>query len=105
MSAWVLPYAGGPSAALGWSHLSGLIAAVIASVCLGLAFGPLFQFDTGAVRSNLNPVFEKVVRSREEGVEEVAGDHRGCPQYPLLRPRANHRRTTSTKRFSVAARG
>jgi hypothetical protein len=29
-------------AALGWSHWSGLIAAVIASVCLGLAFGVLF---------------------------------------------------------------
>jgi hypothetical protein len=29
-------------AALGWSHLSGLIAAVVASVCLGLAFGALF---------------------------------------------------------------
>ena len=29
-------------AALGWSHLSGLMAAVIASVCLGLVFGPLF---------------------------------------------------------------
>jgi Predicted membrane protein (DUF2232) len=31
-------------AALGWSHLSGLIAAVVASVCLGLVFGPLFFF-------------------------------------------------------------
>ena len=31
------------------------------------AFGPLFQFDTGAVRWNVNPVFEKVVHSREEG--------------------------------------
>jgi Predicted membrane protein (DUF2232) len=31
-------------AALGWSHLCGLIAAVVASVCLGLAFGPLFFF-------------------------------------------------------------
>jgi Predicted membrane protein (DUF2232) len=29
-------------AALGWSHWSGLIAAVIASVCLGLGFGVLF---------------------------------------------------------------
>jgi hypothetical protein len=29
-------------AALGWSHWSGLTAAVIASVCLGLAFGGLF---------------------------------------------------------------
>jgi len=32
-----------------------------------IAFGPLFQFDTGPVRWNANPVFEKVVRSREEG--------------------------------------
>jgi Predicted membrane protein (DUF2232) len=32
-------------AALGWSHLSGLIAAVVASVCLGLVFGPLFFFS------------------------------------------------------------
>jgi hypothetical protein len=31
-------------AALGWSHLSGLIAAVVASVCLGLVFGPMFFF-------------------------------------------------------------
>src|SRR3954471_10687598 len=30
------------------------------------AFGPLFQFDTGPVRWNVNPVFEKVVRSTEE---------------------------------------
>ena len=32
-----------------------------------LAFGPLFQFDTGPLRWNVNPVFEKVLRSREEG--------------------------------------
>jgi hypothetical protein len=32
-------------AALGWSPLSGIIAAIIASVCLGLAFGPLFFFS------------------------------------------------------------
>ena len=31
------------------------------------AFGPLFQFDTGPIRWNLNPVFEKVTRSKEEG--------------------------------------
>ena len=32
-----------------------------------LAFGPLFQFDTGPVRWNANVFFEKVIRSREEG--------------------------------------
>lgn len=32
-----------------------------------ISFGPLFHFDTGSVRWNANPVFEKVVRSREEG--------------------------------------
>ena len=32
-----------------------------------LAFGPLFQFDTGPLRWNVNPVLEKVIRSREEG--------------------------------------
>ncbi len=32
-----------------------------------LEFGPLFQFDTGPVRWNANPVFEKPLRSREEG--------------------------------------
>ncbi|MBV9968388.1 MAG: hypothetical protein JO228_00265, partial [Xanthobacteraceae bacterium] len=31
-------------AALGWSHLSGLTAAVAASVCLGVVLGPLFFF-------------------------------------------------------------
>jgi Predicted membrane protein (DUF2232) len=31
-------------AALGWSHVSGLVAAIVASVCLGLVFGPLFFF-------------------------------------------------------------
>lgn len=30
-----------------------------------IAFGPLFQFDTGPLRWNLNPVFEKVVRSHD----------------------------------------
>jgi len=29
-----------------------------------IAFGPLFQFDTGPLRWNLNPVFEKLVHSR-----------------------------------------
>ena len=29
-------------AALGWSHLAGLIAAIVASVCLAAAFGPWF---------------------------------------------------------------
>ena len=32
-----------------------------------IEFGPLFQFDTGAVRWNVNPVFGKSLRSREEG--------------------------------------
>jgi hypothetical protein len=32
-----------------------------------LAFGPLFQFDTGPLRWNANVFFEKVIRSREEG--------------------------------------
>src|SRR5258708_6408880 len=32
-----------------------------------LAFGPLFQFDAGPLRWNVNPVLEKVIRSREEG--------------------------------------
>ena len=32
-----------------------------------IEFGPLFQFDTAAVRWNFNPVFEKTVRSNEEG--------------------------------------
>ena len=32
-----------------------------------LAFGPLFQFDTGPVRWNANVFFEKMIRSREEG--------------------------------------
>jgi hypothetical protein len=32
-----------------------------------LAFGPLFQFDTGPLRWNANVFFEKVLRSREEG--------------------------------------
>jgi hypothetical protein len=36
-----------------------------------LAFGPLFQFDTGPVRWNVNPVFEKVIRSREEGAHPL----------------------------------
>jgi hypothetical protein len=31
------------------------------------AFGPLFQFDTGPIRWNVNPVFERVIRSKEEG--------------------------------------
>ena len=31
------------------------------------AFGPLFQFDTGPIRWNLNPVFEKVTHSEEGG--------------------------------------
>jgi len=30
-----------------------------------IAFGPLFQFDTGPLRWNLNPVFEKVVHSHD----------------------------------------
>jgi hypothetical protein len=30
-----------------------------------IAFGPLFQFDTGPLRWNVNPVLEKVVRSRD----------------------------------------
>ena len=32
-----------------------------------LKFGPLMQFDTGAVRWNANLLFERVYRSREEG--------------------------------------
>ena len=32
-----------------------------------IAFGPLFQFDTGPIRWNVNPWFEKVVSSKEEG--------------------------------------
>ena len=31
------------------------------------AFGPLFQFDTGPIRWNVNPVLEKVTGSKEEG--------------------------------------
>ena len=30
-----------------------------------IAFGPLFQFDTGPLRWNVNPVFEKVVHSHD----------------------------------------
>jgi hypothetical protein len=36
-----------------------------------LAFGPLFQFDTGPLRWNVNPVFEKVIRSREAGAHPL----------------------------------
>ena len=36
-----------------------------------LAFGPLFQFDTGPLRWNANVFFEKVVRSREEGAHPL----------------------------------
>jgi hypothetical protein len=36
-----------------------------------LAFGPLFQFDTGPLRWNVNPVFDKVLRSREEGAHPL----------------------------------
>lgn len=31
------------------------------------AFGPLFQFDTGPIRWNVNPLLEKVTGSKEEG--------------------------------------
>src|SRR3954447_18203516 len=36
-----------------------------------IAFGPLFQFDTGPLRWNVNPVVEKVIRSREGGAHPL----------------------------------
>jgi hypothetical protein len=32
-----------------------------------LAFGPLFQFDTGVIRWNANPIFERVVHAHDGG--------------------------------------
>ena len=48
-----------------------------------IAFGPLFQFDTGPLRWNLNPVFEKVIRSREEGPHPLELGYQAQAAYRL----------------------
>ena len=50
-----------------------------------LAFGPLFQFDTGPVRWNANVVFKKVLRSKEEGEHPLELGYQLQARYPVAR--------------------
>ncbi len=46
-------------------------------------FGPLFQFDTGAIRWNANLLFERVYRSREEGEHPMEMGYQLQARYSL----------------------
>ena len=48
-----------------------------------LAWGPLFQFYTGDLRWNFNPVFERVLRSKEEGPHFTELGYQVQARYPI----------------------
>ncbi len=48
-----------------------------------LKFGPLFQFDTGAIRWNANLLFERVYRSREGGPHPLEMGYQLQARYAL----------------------
>ena len=50
-----------------------------------LKAGPLFQFDTGAIRWNANLLFERVLRGREEGSHPTEMGYQLQAKYSLAR--------------------